>query len=605
MTDTKEMAPGGFEGDSRSTGSDNAKDSSDRLDSESPISYLYFTFNTELPTPATGLVDRSTALPECPDLKPYISPFEWGPARKTTLLTLTCIATFLTSYCAGAYSPPARLMAADFHASRTVVLVGITMFCLGFGMAPMAVAPLSEVSGRYPVFVVSGILYVIFQIACAVMPNVGGELVARFFVGVGGSVFSSVVGGVIADMWGKEGRNTPMALFSGCVLAGTGAGPLGTAALVHNISDPTKAWKWSFWHQVIMSAAAIILLVIFFKESRGSVLLSRKAKVLNKWYEELEQTGVYGVWMKDDAAVQSTTQSFSSTSQIDNSVPLHGYKSSSQLRRIRWVVKEDEMRPTLLTMVSTSVRRPFHMLFTEPVVFAFSLWAAFSWGVLFLSFSVVPFLYGTDFDRSSRVYVSMMVASTVATVVGIFQDRLLKHPQWRARGPDEAPYTNSKFWAFMRRKFPPDSPEARLYFTCITALFLPAGLFGAFLSPSYMDEYSRAVGLGFATWGIFSVYLAAFNYLADAYLIYASSALAAQSMCRNLLAGSFVLATTPMFQNLGIKPAGGLLGAIALLLSAVPWVLVFFGAKIRARSKFSNVSDCNNSIKSYWVIFSN
>src|SRR3546814_7652455 len=45
---------------------------------------------------------------------------------------------------------------------------------------------------------------------------------------------------------------------------------------------------------------------------------------------------------------------------------------------------------------------------------------------------------------------------------------------------------------------------------------------------------SDLVGLGFALWGIYSVYLATFNYLADTYHIYASSALAAQSFCRNV-----------------------------------------------------------------------
>lgn len=41
--------------------------------------------------------------------------------------------------------------------------------------------------------------------------------------------------------------------------------------------------------------------------------------------------------------------------------------------------------------------------------------------------------------------------------------------------------------------------------------------------------------------GIFSIYLAVFNYLADSYHRYASSALAAQSFSRNMLAGAFPL----------------------------------------------------------------
>ena len=40
------------------------------------------------------------------------------------------------------------------------------------------------------------------------------------------------------------------------------------------------------------------------------------------------------------------------------------------------------------------------------------------------------------------------------------------------------------------------------------------------------------LAVGCATMGIFSIYLAVFNYLADTYHRYASSALAAQSFCK-------------------------------------------------------------------------
>ncbi|KAL6801255.1 major facilitator superfamily domain-containing protein [Trichoderma sp. SZMC 28013] len=556
------------------------------LGSNTPISYLYLTFDTALPSPP---VPQQPSLdgrepPPCPDLAAYTSPLSWGAPRKSILLILSCLATFLTAYTAGAYAPPANIMANDFGTSRLVVVVGITTFCMGFAFAPMALAPMSEIWGRYPIFIIAGTVFVIFQAVCSVMPDVAGMLVSRFFVGVGGSVFSAVVGGVLADLWEKEERNTPMALFSGAVLAGTGAGPLVSAALIETVGSNNRAWKWSFWVQVILDVVLLLALVLFFKESRASVLLSKKAKKLNKWYEEMESYGIYGVWINDELAVLASAAS----SQITVTANLNerNISTTPRLRRIRWIVKEDEQRASLGQIVLTSVRRPFHLLFTEPVVFCFSLWAAFSWGVLYLSFSVVPFLYGSDFSMSSRVYVAMMIASAVATVVGVYQEHLLKHPQWKKQ-EEGFRYSDSKFWAFMRRRFPAEAPEARLYFTCITAMLLPAGLFIAFLGSHGKSGYLKAVGLGLATWGIYSVYLATFNYLADTYHIYASSALAAQSFCRNVLGGSFPLITSVMFTNLGLRGAGGMLGGIATALTAIPWVLLIYGERIRARSKFA------------------
>lgn len=98
------------------------------------------------------------------------------------------------------------------------MLTGITTFCVGFALAPMVLAPFSEINGRYPVFSISGVVFVVFQLACGFVTNLAGMLACRFLVGVGGSVFSTMIGGIIADLWHKEGRNTPMAVFSGSVL---------------------------------------------------------------------------------------------------------------------------------------------------------------------------------------------------------------------------------------------------------------------------------------------------------------------------------------------------------------------------------------------------
>ncbi|KAF5964257.1 major facilitator family transporter protein [Fusarium bulbicola] len=553
------------------------------LGSEDPISYLYLTLDTPLPAPPSSDSNPTQNLPPCPDLRPYASPFTLPRARKNIFLALSCIATMLTAYTAGTYSPPSRAMARDIGASHTATLVGITTFCAGFAIAPMALAPISEIWGRRPVFILAGFVFVISQAVCSVMPNLAGMLIARFFVGVGGSVFSSVVGGVIADLWQKEERNTPMALFSGFVLFGTGLGPLVSAAFVNDLEDDTMAWKWSFWHQVILDGLLLVAILILFKETRGSVLLSRKAKKLNQWYQQLEDAGVYGLWVTDPRE-DTCSSSSSSVKTMPGHETMLEYNSQTQLRRIRWLVEADEQRPPLRQMMATSIMRPFYLLFTEPVVFSFSLWAAFSWAVLYLSFSIVPYLYSDNYNMSMRIYVAMMASAIIATVVGILQESLMKHPLWSGHVDEKEV---SPFWRFMRKNFPADSPEARLYFSCLTALLLPAGLFVAFLSPISTSHYTQAIGIGFANWGIYSVYLATFNYLADTYHMYASSALAAQSFCRNVLGGIFPVLTGIMFDNLGLRNAGSVLGGIASVLTLIPWILVFFGSRIRARSKFA------------------
>ena len=190
-----------------------------------PVTYRYLTFETELPelhfdSPIVG----STLEP--PNLRQYDSPFTWSKARKSIVIWLSCMVTAFTAYTAGAYSSASTQMSQEFGVSMVAIYMGITTFTTGFGIAPMILAPFSEINGRKPVFVATGILFVVSQLCCAVTRSFPGMLVARFFVGVGGSTFSTMVGGVISDIYHTEDRNTPMALFSGAAFFGTGLGPL-------------------------------------------------------------------------------------------------------------------------------------------------------------------------------------------------------------------------------------------------------------------------------------------------------------------------------------------------------------------------------------------
>jgi len=258
----------------------------------------------------------------------------------------------------------------------------------------------------------------------------------------------------------------------------------------------------------------------------------------------------------------------------------------TETQRLRWKVKSDEERESVTKMIGISVYRPFHLLTTEPVVFFFSLWVAFAWAVLYLTFGSIPLVFGRqhgfDLEQSGAVFAAMMVGAALSTVISIYQDRILAHYLASSGKNIENP-------GRLRRNLDLSSPEGRLYFACIESALLPIGLFmfGWTQFPS-IPWIVPAISIAFATMGIYSIYLATFNYLADSYHRYASSALAAQSFCRNMLGGVFPLVTVQMFNGLTFQGAASLLGGLAALLTIVPWVLVFYGPRIRARSRFAS-----------------
>ena len=317
------------------------------LDGSSPVVYHYLNFDTLLPSPSTtsSINQEKPSPPPQPDLKKFMSPFEWSESRKNFMIWLSCIATTITAYTAGSYAPAVGQMAAEWNVSEVAALVGITSFCSGFGIAPMVLAPFSEIQGRYPVFVGAGIVFLICQICCAVTRSYAGMIVARFWAGCGSSVFSTMVGGVVSDLYHAHNRNTPMALFSGGALIGTGLGPMVSAFIAQNAN-----WRWVFWVQVITCGVLVSAMTLFFNETRGSIILSKKARCLNEWYEEMERVGYVGFDM-----------------------PLTPGSERTASQRIRWKVKSDEDRESISKMIGISVYRPFHLLVTEPVVFFFSL----------------------------------------------------------------------------------------------------------------------------------------------------------------------------------------------------------------------------------------
>jgi DHA1 family multidrug resistance protein-like MFS transporter len=91
--------------------------------------------------------------------------------------------------------------------------------------------------------------------------------------------------------------------------------------------------------------------------------------------------------------------------------------------------------------------------------------------------------------------------------------------------------------------------------------------------------------------GIFSIFLSLLNYIVDAYLMFAASAIAANTFMRSMFGGVFPLFATFMFNGMGIQWASTLLGCVAAVLVPMPVVFYLFGKRIRSRSNFAPAPD--------------
>lgn len=376
----------------------------------------------------------------------------------------------------------------------------------------------SSYFGAYFIFVVS-------MFGSCFAQNYATIVVTRFLGGGGSSVAINIVGGSIADIWrGDAARSVPMSIFGFTSVAGIALGPfVGSVIVQINKIDP---WRWIFYIQIIFNAALIPVFWLILKETRGDVILAKRAKKLRK----------------------ETGKEIYAQSELD--------------------------RQSTIQLVKISCWRPIKMLLTEPVVTFFTLWVSFAWGILFLFFSSVvqtfESAYGFGILQTGLVQLAISVGAVVAIVINPIQDRLYLKSRSRNTERPGKPI-----------------PEARLYFAVPGSLLFTAGLFwyGWACRPS-AHWIVPTIAVAVVGIGIYSIYVGVVNYLTDAYEKYAASALSAASLGRNSFGAFLPLASQPLFRTLGFGWAGSLLGFIGLTLSFVPVVLLFKGPAIRASSPF-------------------
>ncbi|KAF9444904.1 MFS general substrate transporter [Macrolepiota fuliginosa MF-IS2] len=234
----------------------------------------------------------------------------------------------------------------------------------------------------------------------------------------------------------------------------------------------------------------------------------------------------------------------------------------------RYRARVEDERMSLKSLIWISCTRPIYLLLTESIVLSFSLWIGFAWGVTYCMIQSIGAVFRTlhDFNTGQvgLVFLTMFIGCVIGFLTNFYQEHLYK------------------------KYYPTRGPEARLYCACVAAFFLPAAMFIYAWSSLRQVHWSvLTVGITMFIAAMFVVYLAVFSYLADCYGPFASSALAGQSLARNLSATAFPLFTTQMYNALDYKWANTLFGCLSVLMIPIPFVLFFYGPAIRQRSKFS------------------
>ena len=177
----------------------------------------------------------------------------------------------------------------------------------------------------------------------------------------------------------------------------------------------------------------------------------------------------------------------------------------------------------------TSLSRPWILLFREPIVLLLSIYMAIVYGTLYMMFAAFPIVYQQQRGWSPGIgglaFIGVAVGMMIAVVYSLWDNK--RYLQVEEKHDGHAP------------------PEARLPPCMLGSVFLPVGLFW-FAWTNYPSIHWSVSIIGTAPFGfgMVLVFLSIMNYLIDAYVIYAASVLAANSVLRSLFGAAFPLFTT-------------------------------------------------------------
>jgi MFS transporter, DHA1 family, multidrug resistance protein len=235
--------------------------------------------------------------------------------------------------------------------------------------------------------------------------------------------------------------------------------------------------------------------------------------------------------------------------------------------------KQEEIEIDFRELITKNFSRPMRLLFTEPIVLLLSIYMAFIYGLLYLFLTAYPIVFQQIHGMTGGVgglpYFGMIIGMICA---GIYI--VLTQPSY-----------NKKLAA--NNGIP--IPEWRIPPIIIGGLSFAGGLFW-FGWSGYKREIHWIVPTlsGLLTgFGLLSIFLQSLNYLVDAYLMFAASAIAGNTFLRSLAGAGFPLFSQYMFKALGVNWAGTLLGCVALCLVPIPVCFLIFGERIRRKSAFA------------------
>lgn len=295
--------------------------------------------------------------------------------------------------------------------------------------------------------------------------------------------------------------------------------------LVGGFAAESEGWTWTIWELMWLSGACLAFLVVFLPETSSSNILYRRTARYRKL------TGNAGLKCQPEIEAEGMTG--------------------------------NEIAQMVLI-------RPFTLSFTEPILFLLNLYIALIYALLYLWFESFPLvfidIYNFSLGTLGLAFLGILIGAFVTMGPFFWYVHRYMEPLFNAQGEIK--------------------PEYRLRPAFVGAFFIPVCLFwfGWSARPE-VHWIMPIIGSSFFTVGAFLLFMSVLTYLSDAYPKYVASVYAGNDLFRSSFGAAFPLFANAMYTRLGLGWASSLLGFLSILFIPIPFVLYFYGERIRGMSK--------------------
>lgn len=188
------------------------------------------------------------------------NPQDWPMAKKAVIIFCMSFSTLVVVMYSTSYTSGIPGMMHTFGVtSKTPVILGITTYLCGLAAGSLLLAPLSEMYGRRPVYIIAVFLFTVLIIPCALSNNLAQILVMRFFGAVAGAAMISNSPGTVSDIVSDDYRALAFSIWSLGPMNGPVVGPL-----VGGFVFQALGWRWTNWVVMIASGVSCFMVLCMF-----------------------------------------------------------------------------------------------------------------------------------------------------------------------------------------------------------------------------------------------------------------------------------------------------------------------------------------------------